>query len=137
MNEPSAVSNDRLRAVELLISNVLRAGVVTSLVVIIFGTVVSFIHHPEYIASRPSLAHITRPGAAFPRTIDEVVAGVQQLHGQAFVTVGLLILIATPVMRVAVSIFAFAYERDWTFVLITTVVLALLLLSFALGRGEP
>ena len=39
-------------------------------------------------------------------------------------------------MRVAVSVFAFVYERDRKFVLITAVVLALLLLSFMLGRAE-
>lgn len=49
---------------------------------------------------------------------------------------GLLLLIATPVMRVAVSILAFAVQRDWRFVAITSVVLALLLLSFLLGNVE-
>ena len=36
----------------------------------------------------------------------------------------------------AVSIFAFVYERDPAFVLITSVVLCLLLLSFWLGKVE-
>jgi uncharacterized membrane protein len=44
-------------------------------------------------------------------------------------------LIATPVLRVAISVLAFVYQRDRTFVVITTVVLALLLTSFVLGRG--
>jgi uncharacterized membrane protein len=39
-------------------------------------------------------------------------------------------------MRVAVSIVAFIVERDWTFVLITSFVLAMLILSFYLGRVE-
>jgi len=43
-------------------------------------------------------------------------------------------LIATPVMRVAVSILVFVYENDRIFILITCVVLALLLLSFLLGE---
>jgi uncharacterized membrane protein len=42
---------------------------------------------------------------------------------------GLLILIATPVARVAFSLFAFSYQRDWTYVVITAMVLALLLYS--------
>ena len=48
--------------------------------------------------------------------------------------VGLLVLIATPVLRVAVSILAFWQEGDRKFVLITSVVLALLLASFLLGK---
>ena len=40
---------------------------------------------------------------------------------------GLLPLIATLVARVAFSVFAFAKQRDWTFVVITLFVLGLLL----------
>ena len=50
-------------------------------------------------------------------------------------TVGLLVLIATPVMRVAVSILAFAADRDWRFVAITISVLAILLVSLLVGRA--
>ena len=49
---------------------------------------------------------------------------------------GLLMLIATPVMRVAVSIFAFIVHRDKVFTAITTLVLLLLFLSFVLGAIE-
>jgi uncharacterized membrane protein len=42
---------------------------------------------------------------------------------------GLLLLIATPIARVAFSIFAFALERDWLYVGLTTVVFAVLLFS--------
>jgi uncharacterized membrane protein len=48
---------------------------------------------------------------------------------------GLLLLIATPVLRVAVSVLAFVYQRDRTFVIITSVVLTLLLASFVLGKA--
>ena len=41
----------------------------------------------------------------------------------------------TPVVRVAVSILAFRAQRDRTYVLITSAVLVLLLLSFVLGRA--
>jgi len=63
-------------------------------------------------------------------------AGVRALRGRAIVILGLLLLIATPVVRVAVSIFAFIYQGDRIFTLITAVVLCLLLLSFVLGKAE-
>jgi len=56
--------------------------------------------------------------------------------GQGIVVVGLLVLLITPVLRVAVSIIAFLVERDRAFVFFTTTVLLLLLLSFVLGRVE-
>jgi len=52
------------------------------------------------------------------------------------VALGLLLLIATPVLRVAVSIVAFVQQGDRLFTLITAVVLGILLLSFALGAAE-
>jgi uncharacterized membrane protein len=122
--------------VELLISTLLRAGVVGSLTLIVAGTVISFVHHPDYLTSHHALDRLTRPAAAFPRTMPQVVADVRQFHGQAIVVVGLLLLIATPVVRVAVSVLAFVYQRDGAFVAITAVVLALLLLSFVLGTAE-
>ena len=126
---------EKVRKVELLISRLLRGGVVLSLFVNVTDTALSFVHHPQYVSSSRDLARLTRPGAAFPHTLGEVAAGVRDLRGQAIATVGLLLLVATPVLRVAVSIFAFVYEGDYAFVAITCVVLCLLLLSFALGRA--
>jgi uncharacterized membrane protein len=42
---------------------------------------------------------------------------------------GLLILIATPIARVALSLAVFLYERDWIYVGVTLVVFGLLLYS--------
>ena len=129
--------DEKVRQVELLISGLLRVGVVTSLLVVLTGTVISFVHHREYLRSTEPLRRLTTPGgAAFPHNVHEVWRGVKEGRGQAIVVVGLLLLIATPVMRVAVSVFAFVYERDPAFVLITSIVLLLLLLSFVLGKAE-
>jgi uncharacterized membrane protein len=45
-------------------------------------------------------------------------------------TAGLLVLLLTPVARVAVSVVGYVGERDWWFVLYTGIVLALLIASF-------
>jgi uncharacterized membrane protein len=50
------------------------------------------------------------------------------------VRAGLIVLMATPVMRVVVSVLQYALERDWLFVLATSTVLVLLLGSLAAGR---
>jgi uncharacterized membrane protein len=118
---------------ERLISNVLRIGVVTSLVTILLGTVIAFAHHPEYITSPRELLHLSRPSDTGPHTIAAVLAGLAELRGQAIVVLGLLILIATPVMRVAVSILLFLEEGDLIYVAITSTVLILLTLGFFIG----
>ena len=43
-----------------------------------------------------------------------------------FLTVGLVVLMATPVARVIASVVEYASERDWTFVALTSVVLLVL-----------
>jgi uncharacterized membrane protein len=124
-----------LHRVELIISNLLRAGVAISFTVIVLGTIISFFHHPSYLRSPQPLAALTTPGRAFPHTLHETFSGLRAGSGQAIIVAGLLLLIATPVMRVAISIFAFALQRDWIFTLITTAVLFFLLLSFFLGHA--
>ena len=52
---------------------------------------------------------------------------------RALIQLGLLVLIAVPVVRVAVSIVAFALERDWLYVVVTVLVLAILLFSLLGG----
>lgn len=129
------LAEDRVRRVETLISVLLRVGVVTSLLIVVAGTVVTFVDHPSYLSSSADLDRLIAPGAEFPHTPAAVVRGLRHGDGPAIVATGLLVLIATPVLRVAVSIFAFVYQRDRTFVVITAVVLALLLLSFGLGHA--
>jgi uncharacterized membrane protein len=124
-----------MRRAELIISAVLRIGVVTSMVVILAGTLLSFLHHRDYVTSPAELQRLTQPGAAVPQTLHDVEKGVAQLRGRSVVAAGLLLLILTPVIRVAASILAFVIQRDRTYVLITSLVLLLLLLSFSLGRA--
>ena len=122
--------------IELVISVLLRAGVILSLLVIVFGLTLSFTHHPDYIHSHDLLPQLTSSTRAFPHTLNDTTQALREFRGEGFIVLGLLLLIATPVMRVAVSVIAFLLERDWIFVAITSVVLGLLILSFFLGKVE-
>ena len=133
---PEAPHSEKSRQVELLISNLLRIGVLTSLGLVVIGMVVTYVHHRDYFTQPPALQRLTAPGAAFPHSVRDVWHGLVAFRGQAIVTLGLMLLIATPVMRVAVSILGFVYEGDRAYVVITTIVLLLLILSFALGTVE-
>jgi uncharacterized membrane protein len=130
---PGAPADDR-GTPERWISVALRAGVGASVALLVLGTLLSFVHHPEYLATRAPLGRLTRPGTV-PHALGDVLDGLRHHRGQALVTAGLLVLIATPVARVALSIAVFARQRDRVFVAATTVVLGLLLLSFVLGRA--
>ncbi|MGD1000537.1 MAG: DUF1634 domain-containing protein [Candidatus Brocadiia bacterium] len=134
---PSAPPEDRrVVRVEIVISWVLRVGVVTSLAVVLVGLVLIFVHHPELLTSTTRLQDLTQRGAVFPHTLSEVFQGALRTRGEAIVAVGLLLLILTPVTRVAVSILAFVYQRDRAYTFITLTVLIILLMSFVIGRLE-
>lgn len=126
---------ERVRRMELVISYLLRIGVVVSLVVVVGGLVLSFVHHPVYVSSRPELHRLTSRDTPFPHTFSGLVGGLRELDGRAITALGLLLLIATPVLRVAVSIPLFVYQRDRTFAIVTAVVLTVLICSFVLGRA--
>ena len=124
-----------VRRAELIISSVLRTGVLLSMTIILAGTLLTFVHHREYVSSPAELVRLSQPGEAVPQTIRDVLSGVRELRGQSIVAAGLLLLILTPVVRVATSILVFVAQGDRTYVLITSVVLLLLLLSFLLGHA--
>jgi len=55
-------------------------------------------------------------------------------RGTGLIQLGLLLLLATPVARVAFSVVAFLLQRDRLYVLVTLIVLGILLYSIAGGR---
>ena len=129
---PLGPDDDIVRKTELIISGVLRGGVLLSVAIILGGAAWFF-----YLTSIGGLVH-----PSFPDTLPAVWHGLLALDPPSIIVVGLLVLLATPVMRVAVSIIAFALEEDRTYVTITTPVLAILLFSIFgiggwLGKPEP
>lgn len=109
--------------VELLVSKVMRASVLVSSAGIALGLLL-------FIATGQS----GYPGDMYPTTLSAVVRGVLQFKPYGVMAAGLLLLILTPVIRVGVSIFVFIKERDRLYVLITTAVFVILIVSFILGE---
>jgi uncharacterized membrane protein len=134
--EGAALTEDKMFRPEALISYLLRGGVAISFVLIVLGTTISFIRHPDYLRSHEALQRLTIPGHALPHTWSEIASGILQFRGELIVVAGLLVLIATPILRVAVMVAAFYYQGDRLFALIAATVLCLLLLSFVLGKVE-
>jgi uncharacterized membrane protein len=126
----------KMHAIESWISWTLRLGIGLSLVLLVTGTCLTFYHHPEYGANHGSLIELSRPGRPAAHTVKALIAGLDAGRGQAIVTLGLLTLIATPVLRVAISTVTFWQQRDWPFTFITLTVLGLLVLSMVLGKAD-
>jgi uncharacterized membrane protein YfcA/uncharacterized membrane protein len=117
-------SNDPFLLKNSLIGWILQGGVLLSAALIVCGLVL--------LPLRPGGLSTARL-LTFPQTLDQVGADLFLLRPQALITLGLLLLIATPIVRVAASVLVFVVMRDRRFILITLLVLALLLLSLFLG----
>jgi uncharacterized membrane protein len=107
------------------LGNLLRAGVVLAAMVVLAGGAVYLARHGT---EQPSLQVFQSEPSAL-RTIGGIVKGVGQGRGRAMIQLGLLLLIATPIARVAGAGLIFAGERDWLYTAIAGLVLALLLYS--------
>ena len=76
-------------------------------------------------------------GGGIPRGVvplADLPEAARALTPAAFLSLGLIVLIATPFVRVAGSLVAFAREGDRRYVVITAVVLAVMCVSVLLGR---
>jgi uncharacterized membrane protein len=132
----------RISRMELLISYVLRAGVLLSAGIILLGILrLALTHNTGYAPvlphQLPDILAFHRAGGPgfFPTAPTAVVHGALAGKPYAIIGVGMLLLIATPVVRVALSVVFFLVERDWLYMGITVVVLAVLLLSLVTGVG--
>jgi uncharacterized membrane protein len=110
---------------ERFIGGQLRVGVLLSAVLVLVGAVA---HLAGHVGDRPEL-HAFRGEPLAVRGVEGIVQGALALKGAGLIQLGLLILVATPVARVAFSVFAFAAQRDRTYVLVTLTVLAILCFS--------
>jgi len=117
--------------VEEIMGNLLRAGVILAAIVVLAGGIFYLIRYgttsPDYRVFRGEPADL--------RSVSGILIDVTELHSRGLIQLGLLLLIATPVARVAFSVFAFARQRDRTYVVLTLIVFAVLI--YSLGALHP
>lgn len=118
------------REVELLLGRLLQVGVGIAGFVVLAGGVLYLIRHG---GGRPHYGTFVGEPVEL-RSLPGIFGAATAMRARGIIQFGLLLLIATPVARVAFSLFAFLRERDRAYALITAFVLVLLLLSLA-GLG--
>ncbi len=114
---------------EIWISHVLRFGV-TFAGIIIFAGVLAFLALGAR-AGDPHTYHDVIHDHARALSLGSVFRGLSSGHALDIVNVGLIALILTPVLRVAMTVLLFLAQRDRVFTLVTAVVLAVLVLGLA------
>jgi uncharacterized membrane protein len=112
------------KEIDLSVAAMLRFGVTLAGVVVFLGGLLS-LRHPRRAV--PDYLHF-HPDAALS-TIASIVRGAFHLDPPSIIQLGLLLLIATPVVRVIFCVVGFARQRDRLYVAISATVLAILLFS--------
>jgi uncharacterized membrane protein len=112
-----------------IIGMILRVGVLISALVVLTGGFFYLRHYgfnvPEYGIFQGEPADL--------RNISGILQDTLAFRARGIIQFGLLLLIATPVVRVSFSIIGFALQRDKAYVMVTLIVLALLLFSLTGG----
>ncbi len=110
---------------EIAISRMLRAGVSLAAAVVLLGSVL-YVWQAHGVVSDYRHFH----GAPSPITqITPVIEGIRHLDSRSIIRCGVLLLIATPILRVAYCVFGFAAQKDKLYVGISTLVLLVLIYS--------
>lgn len=120
----TAWNDERL---ERIIGTVLITGVILSAAVVLLGGVCYLVRH----GSEAPAYHVFQGAPQADRSVRGIVHAVGPSNCQAVIQLGLLLLILTPITRVALSLVAFVMERDKTYVVLTAIVLGILIYSLA------
>jgi uncharacterized membrane protein len=115
----SVKSKEQIRFDESL-HKLLLIGLYLSVALILFGLGLALFTHQNV------------PETVFP--LHSLFTGLLSLNAGSYLSLGLLVLIATPIIRVITSFISFLVEKDWRFAAITLVVLATVLVSIFLGK---
>ena len=119
------------KSVEIFLGKLLRWGVLLAALVVFVGGVWFLAESYDV----PQSYKTFRGEPAELRAVSQIVRQAVALRPLGLIQFGLLLLIATPVARVMFSVLGFALERDWMYVALTLLVLALLVYTLTSGSG--
>lgn len=117
------------KEMELSIARMLRLGVSLSAVIVFLGGVL-YLRHPWLKA--PIYGRFVEESEPL-RGIAAVLRGALYLDAKSIIDLGILLLIATPILRVAFCVVGFAHQKNLLYVLISTSVFAILIYSLIQG----
>lgn len=116
---------------QAIIGWVLRVGVLISMLIVFIGGCFYLYRHGSAIADY----HEFKGVPDFIRSTKGILNGVITFRGRAIIQFGIILLIATPVVRVLFSALGFILEKDHLYTAITFVVLFIIVTSAVSGHA--
>jgi uncharacterized membrane protein len=116
---------------QAIIGWILRVGVILSMAIVFIGGVLFVYRHGHSIPDYSTFKRVPY----FTHNTGGIFEGILSFNGQTIIQGGIILLIATPVIRVAFSAVGFILEKDYLYTLITLLVLLIILISMVTGRA--
>ena len=126
----AAQSNFKDKDMQVIIGWVLRLGVIISMLIVVFGGAIYLYRHGNDIANYSVFNGV--PDFVHPSNI---IDGILAHRGRAVIQAGIILLIATPVLRVIFSAIGFMLEKDRLYMVISLVVLLIITISMISGHA--
>ncbi len=114
--------NDLPQPIEVKLSRLLQIGVLISSGTIFLGGVMNLLRHGRETVMWERFNG--EPAAL--RSLSGIAEAAMAAQGKGVIQLGVILLIAVPVLRVAVSAIVFLWERDFMFAGLTLLVLVIL-----------
>ena len=127
MNDKRTVISDA--RIDEIIGNLLRAGMIVSSLIVLIGGGLYLARHGTEVPNY----HIFHGEPSDLRSVPGIMKDLSTFSSRGVIQFGLLVLIATPVMRVLFTVISFMIQRDRVYVGVTLIVLAVLIFSLAGG----
>ena len=115
---------------QTFIGRQLRFGVMLAVAIAVVGGIYYLVCHGGEPV--PDYAHFVAEPAAYT-TLTGIVGGVLQLQAREIIQLAVVVLISTPILRVFFSIFAFAFEKDRLYVVISSIVMLIIIANIWWG----
>jgi len=116
---------------QAIIGWVLRAGVIISMFVVVFGGIVYLYRHGHEVRDYSQFKGVPD----FVHSFSGVIGGIITFKGRAIIQAGIVLLILTPVIRVIFSAIGFLIEKDYLYVGLTLIVLLVIIAGMLTGHG--
>ena len=114
------------------VGNLLRLGVVSAVTTSIIGFVKLFLEGFKMPRKYTMLNMGTSSEKVWGHFWETLCKG----EGMAIIQLGILMLIFTPLMRIIFALIGYLKEKDYTYVIISSIVLAIMAISFFTGYAH-
>jgi len=114
------------------VGNLLRLGVILSVITSLIGFIKLFLEGFRM----PKKYRLLEMGDSSEKVWGHFWETLCKGEGMAIIQLGILFLIVTPLMRIVFALIGYLKEKDYTYVLVSLIVLAIMIVSFLTGYAH-